>query len=147
MKIQEGVSNLRFYGRRDKVMHSDDPTTGPADVKEWLEHFRKPAIEKDYEWLAERQLFCTYKDGKRYRCIGCSRMGDAWLTKHFERTFGYDLRIDIADCTDWEVVSSVQVTGDQLTVIDCLENNVVLKPNQQHVSYAQTAGKGVDSNG
>lgn len=26
--------------------------------------------------LAERKLFCTYKDGKRYRCIGCSRMGD-----------------------------------------------------------------------
>ena len=82
----------------------DDPTTGPADVKEWLEHFRRPAMHKDYKWLNARKLFCTYKDGKRYRCIGCSRMGDVWLTEHFERENGYDLRIDIADCTDWEVV-------------------------------------------
>lgn len=79
----------------------DDPATGPADVKEWIEHFRRPAGHKDYKWLNERKLFCTYKDGKRYRCIGCSRMGDVWLTEHFERETGYDLRIDIADCTDW----------------------------------------------
>lgn len=85
----------------------DDPTTGPADVKEWLEHFRRPAIYKDYKWLAAKKLFCTYKDGKRYRCIGCSRMGDVWLTKHFERENGYDLRIDIEDCTDWEVTPNV----------------------------------------
>ena len=89
----------------------DDPTTGPADVKEWLEHFRRPAIETDHAWLRARQLFCTYKDGKRYRCIGCSRMGDVWLTEHFERENGYDLRIDIADCTGWEVVSNVE--GDR----------------------------------
>jgi len=89
----------------------DDPTTGPADVKEWLEHFRRPAIDKDYKWLAARKLLCTYKDGKRYRCIGCSRMGDVWLTKHFERENGYDLRIDIEDCTDWEVTPNVEVTG------------------------------------
>ena len=89
----------------------DDPATGPADVKEWLEHFRRPAIEKDHAWLRARQLFCTYKDGQRYRCIGCSRMGDVWLTKHFERENGYDLRIDIADCTEWEVVSNAEVSG------------------------------------
>ena len=97
---------------REQMTHIDDwlddPTTGPADVKEWLEQFRRPAIEKDHAWLRSRQLFCTYKDGKRYRCIGCSRMGDVWLTKHFERENGYDLRIDIADCTDWEVVSNTK---------------------------------------
>lgn len=32
----------------------DDPTTGPTDVKEWLEHFRRPAIDKDYKWLSAR---------------------------------------------------------------------------------------------
>lgn len=89
----------------------DDPTTGPADVKEWLEHFRRPAMNKDHAWLRARQLFCTYKDGKRYRCIGCSRMGDVWLTKHFERENGYDLRIDIAECTDWEVTPNVDFSG------------------------------------
>ena len=88
----------------------DDPATGPADVKEWLEHFRRPAIEKDYKWLAARKLFCTY-EGARYRCIGCSRMGDVWITKHFERENGYDDRVDIADCTGWEVVSNVEVSG------------------------------------
>lgn len=90
----------------------DDPTTGPTDVKEWLEHFRRPAIDKDYEWLASRKLFCTYKDGKRYRCIGCSRMGDVWLTANFDRENGYDDRVDITDCTDWELVPNAEVRGD-----------------------------------
>jgi len=84
----------------------DDESTGPADVKEWLEHFRRPAVDKDYEWLRSKKLFCTYKDGKRYRCIGCSRMGDVWLTEHFERENGYDKRIDINDCSDLEVIES-----------------------------------------
>ena len=88
----------------------DDPATGPAEVKGWLEHFRRPAIDKDYKWLAERKLFCTY-NGKRYRCIGCSRMGDVWLTEHFERENGYDLRIDIDGCTDWEVVPNAKAVG------------------------------------
>jgi len=86
----------------------DDPATGPADVKEWLEHFRRPAIEKDYKWLAARKLFCTY-EGDRFRCIGCSRMGDVWITKHLDRENGYDDRVDIADCTDWEVVSNNRI--------------------------------------
>lgn len=86
----------------------DDETTAPTEtmrlVKEWLEHFRRPAIKKDSAWLRARKLFCTYKDGNRYRCIGCSRLGDVWLTAHFERDHGYDLRIDILDCSNWEVV-------------------------------------------
>jgi hypothetical protein len=84
----------------------DDETTWPEDVKEWLEHFRRPAVKKDHKWLSDRKLFCTYKDGKRYRCIGCSRMGDVWLTENLEREYGYDKRIDINDCSDWQVVVS-----------------------------------------
>lgn len=83
----------------------DDPTTGPENVKAWLRHFRRPAIDKDYDWLKTQKLFCTYKDDKRYRCIGCSRMGDIWLTMDFNRENGYDLRVDIDDCYNWEVVS------------------------------------------
>lgn len=85
----------------------DDPETGPDDVKEWLTYFCSPA--KDHDWLMSRKLCCTYKDGKRYRCIGCGSLGDVWLTKHFEREKnGYILRIDIDDCTDWEVVSNAE---------------------------------------
>jgi hypothetical protein len=38
-------------------------------------------------------------------------MGDVWLTEHFERENGYDLRIDIADCAEWEVVSNAEFSG------------------------------------
>jgi hypothetical protein len=87
----------------------DDPATALTDtmklVKEWLEHFRRSAINKDHTWLRSRKLLCTYKDGERYQCTGCSRLGDVWLTTHFGRENGYDLRVDIEDCSDWEVVS------------------------------------------
>ena len=84
----------------------DDESTGPADVKEWLEHFRRPAVDKDYEWLRSKKLFCTYKDGKRYRCIGCSRMGYVWLTEDFGWERCYDKRVDIDECSNWEVIES-----------------------------------------
>lgn len=76
-----------------------------ADGKEsyaaqWLEHYRRPAMSKDWKWLSANPLFCTYQ-GARYRCIGCSRLGDVWLSKDFGREVGYDLRIDVADCSDW----------------------------------------------
>jgi hypothetical protein len=88
------------------MTHIDDWLDEPAEnegevlAKEWLEHFRRPAIYQDRKWLGERPLFCTYK-GKRYRCIGASRLGDVWLTANFEKENGYDLRIDVADCSDW----------------------------------------------
>lgn len=88
------------------MTHVDDWLDAPAanepekKAKAWLEHFRRPAMDKDYKWLLDNPLFCTYK-GERYRCIGCSRLGDVWLTKHFERENGYDLRIDVTGCSDW----------------------------------------------
>ena len=82
--------------------HETAPTDpGEAFALEWLEHFRRPAIDQDHKWLAQNALFCTYKDGQRYRCIGASRLGDVWLTSHYERVNGYDLRIDVADCSLW----------------------------------------------
>ncbi len=80
-----------------------DDSTGSSEVKEWFEYFRRPAIEKDFIWLRKRQLFCTYKNGQRYRCIGCSRLGDIWLTSHFDRENGYDMRVNVDDCSDWEI--------------------------------------------
>ena len=71
-------------------------------AKAWLEHFRRPAIDKDHDWLGARVVTCTYQ-GEPYRCIGCSRMGDVWITSHFDRVNGYDLRVDVDDCSDWAV--------------------------------------------
>ena len=88
------------------MTHVDDWLDAPSATadekmaKEFLEHCRRPAIEKDHRWLAANPLFCTYR-GKRYRCIGASRMGDVWLTKDFTRENGYDLRIDVAECSEW----------------------------------------------
>ena len=35
------------------------------------------------------------------RVLGASRMGDVWLTKHFERVNGYDIRPDVDECSEW----------------------------------------------
>ena len=82
----------------------DEPATNETEklVKEWLEHYRRPAIDKDHKWLSARVLLCDY-EGKRYRCIGCSRMGDVWLTTNFEAEYGYEKRIDVTGCSNWEV--------------------------------------------
>jgi len=35
----------------------DEPATNETEklVKEWLEHYRRPAIEKDHKWLSARE--------------------------------------------------------------------------------------------
>ena len=88
-------------------MHVDDwlDTHQPRDegerwAKEFLEHCRRPAASKDYPWLAANPLFCTYK-GERWRVLGASRLGDVWLTKHFDRVNGYDIRPDVDECSQW----------------------------------------------
>lgn len=87
-------------------MHIDDwldtPATNDAEktAKEFLEHCRRPAIDKDHAWVAANPLFCTYK-GERWRVLGASRLGDVWLTKHFERVNGYDIRPDVDECSEW----------------------------------------------
>ena len=82
--------------------HANPPTDpGEQHAVEWLEHFRRPAGEKDYGWLADNPLFCTYIDGKRYRCIGCSPLGDVWLTSDFKRVNGYEKRILVTHCYEW----------------------------------------------
>lgn len=64
--------------------------------------FRLPAVMKMafQKWIDQYKLFCTY-DGKRYRVTGASRLGDVWLTEDFERDIGYDLRVNLEDCTEW----------------------------------------------
>ena len=64
--------------------------------------FRLPAVMKIAfsTWTDQYKLFCTY-GGKRYRVTGASRMGDVWLASDFDRDTGYDLRVDLSECTDW----------------------------------------------
>lgn len=65
-------------------------------------YFRYPAWAKMAfaQWMRQFPLFCTY-GGKRYRCTGASRMGDVWLAENFNRESGYDLRVDVTQCSDW----------------------------------------------
>jgi hypothetical protein len=44
-------------------------------------------------FMAPFELYVDYQ-GRTWRVIGASRMGDIWLTKHFDRLHGYDLRVD-----------------------------------------------------
>jgi hypothetical protein len=63
---------------------------------------RLPAfMQADFaEWIKPFQLYCDYK-GKAYRCTGASRLGDVWLTEDFKRDIGYELRVDIDECSNW----------------------------------------------
>ena len=78
----------------------DDPSNSETFAKEFLEHYRRPAVDKDRQWLESNPLFCDY-NGKRYRCTGCSRMGDVWLTENYQQAVGYQKRVDITLCSNW----------------------------------------------
>lgn len=81
--------------------HENPPATeGERFALEWLEHFRRPAVDQDRVWLAAHPLFCTF-EGKRWRVTGASRMGDVWLAEDFKREYGYDRRVDVAKCEAW----------------------------------------------
>lgn len=91
-------------------------------VYEWLENFNKEeckdeALLKLWEFLDFRtrdtmwqwknkhlkptyKLFCKFKD-KKYKINGASRLGDMWLSKDYNSTEGYDLRVDISDCRNF----------------------------------------------
>jgi len=64
--------------------------------------FRLPAVEKCKftKYTNQYTLFCTYKNIK-YRVTGASRLGDIWLVKDHTRIIGYDLRVDIDDCSNF----------------------------------------------
>lgn len=84
-------------------MHVDDFIDDPKSDRyaaEWLRLFRRPEITK-LQAPNEAKLFTTYK-GKRWRVMGCSRLGDVWLniTTH-EPEFGYVLRVDVDACSNW----------------------------------------------
>ena len=65
-------------------------------------YFRLPALTMQRFWpfMKDHKLFCTY-EGKRYRVTGASRLGDVWLANDFAKDIGYDLRVDVALCSEW----------------------------------------------
>ena len=76
---------------------------GEKRAKEWLEQFVKPAMDKDHDWLNARRLTCEY-EGKRYRCIGASSLGDVWITSDMRAENGYEKRVDVESLSSWELV-------------------------------------------
>lgn len=86
----------------DDWLDTEPANEAEAYAKRVLAIARMPALE---QWelpkdQREQPLFCTYR-GKRYRCIGASRLGDVWLTTDFTAIYGYELRVDVAECGEW----------------------------------------------
>ena len=67
-----------------------------------LNYFRMPAtLKMDFKsFMSQFELYCNY-EGRMYRCTGASRLGDVWLAKDFTRHTGYDLRVDVEECSEW----------------------------------------------
>jgi len=95
------------------MLHVDDYLDSPgADpiAKEFLEHARRPAIEKDHVWLTRNRPFVTWR-GRVYLCVGASRLGDVWLKGDGPPNAFYDHRVDIAELSNWERGSSESERG------------------------------------
>lgn len=75
----------------------DDPST-PEVVRSFLRHARSPA-HGAYSAAPLPRLFATY-DGKRYRAVMASRLGDVGLTEHLDREIGYQIRVNLEHLTD-----------------------------------------------
>lgn len=88
----------------EEMRHVDeylDSQDADPIAKEFLEHARRPAITKDHKWLADNAPSVMWQ-GKRYRCVGASRLGDVWLKGDGEPNAYYDHRVDVAELSAWE---------------------------------------------
>ena len=64
---------------------------------------RLPAVLKlkFEQWIKQFELYCDY-EGQRYRVTGCSRHGDVWLASYLKQEKGYDKRVTVEDCSNWD---------------------------------------------
>lgn len=94
------------------MLHVDDFITEPcmpddpaAYAKFMLMNMRTTAWMQAIvrKHMNKFKLFCTY-GGDRYRVTGASRLGDIWLAKDPKKIMGYDLRVDVAECSEWSSV-------------------------------------------
>lgn len=87
------------------MTHVDDYLDGlGADpiAKAFLEHARRPAIDRDYKWLEANAPTVLYK-GNDWKCVGASRLGDVWL-RPIEQVGAqpfYTLRVAIDSLSHW----------------------------------------------
>ncbi len=80
----------------------DDPVNKDHLAREFLEHARRPAGEKDHAWLLANRPTAMWR-GKRYAVVGASRLGDVWLKDADDgrpNAF-YSYRVDIAELSEW----------------------------------------------
>lgn len=87
------------------MLHVDDYLDGPSPdpiAKEFLEHARRPAVEKDHAWLEANMPDVDWR-GRTYLCVGASRLGDVWLRDKRELVTAafYDHRVDVAELSNW----------------------------------------------
>lgn len=85
------------------MLHVDDYLDGPNPdpvAKEFLEHARRPAFHQNKRWLADNAPTVTWQ-GKQYRCVGASRLGDVWLKGDGPPNAYYDHRVEITELSDW----------------------------------------------
>jgi hypothetical protein len=54
--------------------------------------------------INDYQLFCDH-EGIRYRVTGASRMGDIWLREDHTQDTGYDKRVYIDKCENFELIN------------------------------------------
>ena len=87
-------------------LDEDQPKDGNIFYARWvMMHFRLPAAMK-YNFnpfMQDKKLFCNYNN-IRYRCTGASRLGDVWLTTDFNQEQGYELRVDVTQCSQWSAL-------------------------------------------
>lgn len=70
-----------------------------------LDYFRGSAVCKNdfHEFMKDNLLFCDF-EGSKYRVIGASRLGDVWLTSDFKSEQGYQHRVCVDSCTNWQKI-------------------------------------------
>jgi hypothetical protein len=92
----------------------DDPfksSPGERYARWMLLHFRLSALNFQHfsEFIADRLLYCTF-EGKRWRVVGASRMGDVWLNSHLHPSYEpgsagsafYEERVAVDACSRWD---------------------------------------------
>jgi hypothetical protein len=97
------------------MLHVDDYLDGPSPdpiAKEFLEHARRPAVEKDNAWLKANAPNVTWR-GREYICVGASRLGDVWLKGDGPTNAFYDHRVDVAELSGWAKPTRVNGRGSE----------------------------------
>jgi len=91
---------------QDFIQHGgyhDDGSEPNVNYARWvLDYFTMSAICKmDFEpFMKDNKLFCQF-EGKTYRVTGASTLGDVWLTANYEQDTGYQKRVSVNDCSNW----------------------------------------------